>query len=381
MRPDLLPADVASQVRARLATRPASAVGATAAASDVVAVLREFAPLMSPTDLVSATHAVMDDISGLGPLRDLLAIPGVTDITVNGPFDVWVDAGDGMTRVDVAWRDEAELRAFAVRLAGLSGRRLDDAQPFAEFAASRDLRCHIIVPPLADQGTCISVRVARAETRSLEDLCGDQPRLVGELAAALVDKRVAVLVTGGTGSGKTTLLRAMLAGVPHHERMVIVEDTAELAVPHPHAITLQSRAANAEGIGEVTLRTLVRQALRMRPDRLVVGEARGAEIVDLLAAMNSGHEGACATLHANTAADVPARVEALGMMAGLARAAVAVQFEAAVRAVIHVHRDRAGTRRVSEIGIVDAGAVRTAVSFDARTHHYGPAWDRLQALL
>lgn len=375
MPPEALPASLTHEVRARLARH-----GGEAPARDVVAALRDVAPLLGTPGLVAAAHAVMSDMSGLGPLRDLVLLPGVTDVVVNGHCDVWVDAGRGMSRVSVGWQDEDELRAFAVRLAGLAGRRLDYAQPFAEFAVGV-VRCHIVIPPLADRGTCLSLRVPRTERRSVSEVCSGQPPLVVELASALVEQRIAFLVTGGTGSGKTTLLRSMLALVPHDERIVVIEDTAELDVAHPHAVTLQTRAPNAEGLGEVGLRTLVRQALRMRPDRLVVGEARGPEVVDLLSAMNSGHEGACATLHANAAADVPARIAALGMMAGLSREAVAVQFEAAVRVVVHVHRGRDGMRRVSEIAVVEPGTVRTAVSFDAVTHHYGPAWDQLQRLL
>lgn len=372
----MLSRELTREVRSRLGTDPDGV-----AVPEVVSVLREIAPLLSAAELVAAAHQVRNEASGLGPLGDILALPGVTDVLVNGPRDVWFDAGLGMVRADVSWPDEAELRDYAVRLAGGAGRRLDETQPFTEFPLRDGLRCHIVVPPVAEGGTCISVRVAQRRVHDLESLCAGQPAVVLDVLSSAVDQRWAFLVTGGTGSGKTTLLRAMLARVPATERIVVIEDTAELSVPHPHQVTLQTRLANAEGVGEVTLRALVRQALRMRPDRLVLGEVRGPEIVDLFAAMNSGHEGACATLHANAAADVVARVEALGMMAGLSREAVAVQLEAAVRAIIHLRRDREGRRRVGEIAVVADGRVRSALTFDADAHHYGPAWDDLRTML
>lgn len=372
----MLPPELAREVRARL-DGPNDQVSPTA----VVSVLRDLAPLLGESQLVAAAHGVMGDLSGLGPLRDLIALPNVTDVVVNGCNSVWLDRGSGMELSGVTWRDENELRTFAVRLAGRGGRRLDDVQPYAEFSIGDSLRCHIVVPPLAPQGTCLSVRVARRIHRDLASLVVDQPPIAGDVLAAIVRNRRSFLVTGGTGSGKTTVLRAMLAEVPHAERLVVIEDTAEIFADHPHQVTLQSRGANAEGIGEVTLRTLVRQALRMRPDRLVLGEVRGAEIVDLFAAMNSGHEGACATLHANAAGDVVARVEALGMMAGLPRDAVAVQFEAAVQIVLHMQRTANGQRRLAEVGAVRGGRVRRALVIDQDTHHYAGAWHDLEALL
>jgi pilus assembly protein CpaF len=208
------------------------------------------------------------------------------------------------------------------------------------------------------------------------------------LLSRLVEARVAFLVSGGTGSGKTTLLGALLALVPQHERILVVEDSRELEPDHPHVVRLESRPANAEGIGAITLAELVRQSLRMRPDRLVVGEVRGAEVTDLLRAMNTGHEGGCGTVHANSAEDVPARLEALGLLGGLGRAALHAQIGAALQAVLHIRRDEHGVRRVAEVHVVvrDVGtglaATEPAVEFGPKGRiRLGPGSGRLERLL
>jgi pilus assembly protein CpaF len=224
---------------------------------------------------------------------------------------------------------------------------------------------------------------------TLEDLvsAGSITEAGGALLLEVVRARLAFLVSGGTGSGKTTLLAALLSYVPAEDRIVIVEDASELRPRHPHVVSMEARQANVEGAGAVPLRELVRQALRMRPDRLVVGEVRGAEVVDLLAALNTGHEGGCGTLHANTAADVPARLEALGVAAGLPRDAVHAQLASALHAVLHVRRHPDGVRRLDEVGVVcrdERGYVRvsTAVSCPAdREPVRGPAADELEGLL
>jgi pilus assembly protein CpaF len=208
----------------------------------------------------------------------------------------------------------------------------------------------------------------------------------GELLRRLVGARVAYVISGGTGVGKTTLLSALLAACPPAERLVIVEDSSELRPLHPHVVALEARPANVEGAGQVTMRDLVRQALRMRPDRLVVGEVRGAEVVELLAALNTGHDGGCGTIHANSVGDVPARFEALAVAAGMSRAALHSQLAAGLRIVLHVARDRRGTRHLTEIGVLEAGTdglVRpsTAVAFDGPDLVEGPARERLECLL
>jgi Flp pilus assembly CpaF family ATPase len=214
-------------------------------------------------------------------------------------------------------------------------------------------RLHAVLPPVSGSGTCLSLRVLRRASMPLAELAarGALPGGSADLLAALIARRLAFLVTGGTGSGKTTLLSALLGLVPAGERLVLCEDAPELAPAHPHVVRLATRPPNVEAVGEVTLRDLVRQALRMRPDRLVVGEVRGAEVTDLLAALNTGHDGGCGTLHANRPAEVPARLEALGVAAGLDRLAVHSQAAAALAVVVHLRRTPSG-RRVEEIGVV-----------------------------
>jgi pilus assembly protein CpaF len=324
-------------------------------------------------------------VLGLGPLEDLVADPRVTDVLVNGAGSVWVDRGLGLEAAAVEIRDEPSLRRLAVRLSGLAGQRLDDAAPYVDGVLPGGVRLHAILPPLVEGAAHISLRVPRRQVPSLEDL--QEWRMLDPTTAgllrAVVGHRVAFVIGGGTGSGKTTLLGAMLAVVPPQERIVVVEDTRELRVDHPHVVHLQARGRNVEGRGEVTLTTLVRQSLRMRPDRLVLGEVRGAEVRELLAAMNTGHEGGCGTLHANSAADVVARFEALGALAGLDGPAVHTQVASAVRVVVHVGR-RCGVRRVEEIAVLErsgaAAEVHTALRAQGEGWHRGPGWPLLRQL-
>jgi len=294
---------------------------------------------------------------GAGPLEELLGRPGVSDVVVNGPRDVFVDSGLGLERVDVSFVDDEQVRRLAIRLAAAAGRRLDDAAPFVDGRLASGVRLHAVLAPVAAPGTCISLRVPASRTFSLTDLvdAGSLPVEGAELLRAIVRRRVAYLVSGGTGGGKTTLLAAMLALVPAEERIVLVEDARELVPAHPHCVRLEARPANAEGAGAITLTTLVRQALRMRPDRVVLGEVRGAELTDLLTALNTGHEGGCGTIHANSVEDVPARLEALAALGGMGRDACHAQVAAALRLVIHVVRDPGGRRRVAEVGVFRRG--------------------------
>lgn len=260
-------------------------------------------------EVLSVLRALQSEIVGVGPLEVLLADREVTDVLVNGPVEVWVDRARGLERVAVRVVDEAAVRRLAVRMVAPTGRRLDHAQPWVDARLSDGVRLHAVLPPVAAGGTCVSRRrpFALAELVSSGTVPLDGVALLGWLVAA----RVAFLVSGGTGTGKTTLLSALLSLVDAGDRTLLVEDAGELARDHRHVVRLEACPANIEGAGEVSLRDLVRQALRMRPDRLVVGEVRGAEVVDLLAALNTGHDWGCGTLHANGAADVPARLEAL----------------------------------------------------------------------
>ncbi len=234
---------------------------------------------------------------------------------------------------------------------------LDDAAPFVDARLPDGSRAHAVLGCLASPGTCISLRVPAQRTFSLQDcvVSGSLTSGAAQLLSRMVEAKLAFLISGGTGSGKTTLLAALLALVPQQERIVIVEDSRELAPDHPHVVRIEGRPANTELTGAISLTDLVRQSLRMRPDRLVVGEVRGAEICDLLTAMNTGHEGGCGTVHANSTADIPARLEALASLGGLSRPALHAQLAAALDAVIHVARDDSGVRRVAEISIFVRG--------------------------
>jgi pilus assembly protein CpaF len=308
-------------------------------------------------DLASTVAGVREHAWGLGPLQPLVDHPEVTDVLVNGPDSVWVDCGDGLRRVAVEVGGEADVRALAVRLAAGAGRRLDESVPWVDARLPGGVRLHAVIPPVSPSGTHLSLRVLRAGLLDLGALVSGGCLIPDwrEVLERLVTRRAAFLVTGGTGSGKTTLLAAMLSLVPPGERLVLVEDVGELQPAHPHVVRLEARHANVEGRGGVGLEELVRQALRMRPDRIVVGECRGPEVRDLLAALNTGHAGGCGTLHANAPAEVPARLEALGLLAGLGRDAVRAQAAAALDAVVHLRRGSDGARRVVEVAAVCAG--------------------------
>jgi pilus assembly protein CpaF len=337
------------RVRARLALEPGSPSRAAVAAL----VREEAGGLLGDDDVLLAVRDAVDELAGAGPLEPLLREPGVTDVLVNGPGQVWVDRGAGLEPAPVQFPDDDAVRRLAVRLAASVGRRLDDAAPWVDVGLADGTRLHAVLPPVSGSGTCLSLRVLRRTTHSLADLAslGTLPGDSEDLLRSLVARRLAFLVTGGTGSGKTTLLSALLGAVDRGDRIVLCEDAAELTPAHPHVVRLVTRPPNVEGVGLVTLRDLVRQALRMRPDRLVVGEVRGAEVTDLLAALNTGHDGGCGTLHANRPAEVPARLEALGVAAGLGRAAVHSQTAAALALVVHLRRTPEG-RRVTEMGVV-----------------------------
>lgn len=292
-------------------------------------------------------------VRGAGALAALVADPLVSDVLVNGPRDVWVDRGRGLEAVEC---DVGDVRALAVRLAAAGGARLDDAAPVADARLPDGTRLHAVLPPVAADGALVSLRTLRRRAFALAELvaAGSVHPAVAEVLRGLVEGRANVLVTGGTGTGKTTLLACVLSLVPASERVVCIEEAVELAPDHPHVVHLVARRANVEGAGEVGPAALVRHALRMRPDRIVLGEARGAEVREMLTALNTGHEGGWATVHANAVGDLPARLEALGALAGLDRAAVAAQATSALDAVVHLRRD--GPRRwVAEVGAVVRG--------------------------
>ncbi|OYN84584.1 TadA family conjugal transfer-associated ATPase [Parenemella sanctibonifatiensis] len=336
---------------------------------DVARVLRRHGQPVDEEGVLAAVRQLRRHSRGAGLLDDLLRLDGVTDVLVNGPEEVYLDRGQGLERCQVPFEDDAAVRQLATRIAAAAGRRLDEGSPYVDARLPDGTRVHAILAPVADPGTCISLRVPARRTLDLTAWAGDA---AGEAAVAavgdVVAQRASFLVTGGTGSGKTTLLSSMLALVDPGERIVVVEDSREINPRHPHLVRLEARPANAEGRGRVDLTDLIRQALRMRPDRLVVGEVRGAELTDLLTALNTGHEGGCGTVHANGVAELPARLAALGALAGWQESAVRAQALAALDVIVHVER-RGGQRRIAEIGVLTTGpggelSCVTALRFD-----------------
>ncbi|MFC6010130.1 TadA family conjugal transfer-associated ATPase [Nocardia lasii] len=364
--------DLLERVRERLAEHP----GVPDAAQLAAAIRAEAGGVLADTDLLRALRLLQTEMTGAGLLEPLLHDPRVADVLVTDPNSVWVDRGHGLELTDVRFADEAAVRRLAQRLALAAGRRLDDAQPWvdgklagteATLGDAFGVRLHAVLAPVAHDGTCLSLRILRPATQGLDALtaAGSITPEARRLLADIVRARLAFLVVGGTGAGKTTLLSALLAAVDPAERIICVEDAAELAPVHPHVVRLVARTANVEGVGAVTVRDLVRQALRMRPDRIVVGEVRGAEVVDLLTALNTGHDGGAGTVHANSPQEVPARLEALAALGGMDRAALHSQLAAAVQVVLHVHRRADGTRALREIGVLHR---------DPTGVHITPAW-------
>jgi pilus assembly protein CpaF len=359
------------RVRERLAAQSAPLGPAAVAA----AIRAESGGVIGDTEILDSLRAVETELTGVGILEPLLRAEGTTDVLVTAPDDVWVDDGNGLRRSGIRFPDEASVRRLAQRLAAAAGRRLDDAQPWVDGQLTGmgtgefSVRLHAVLPPVALAGTCLSLRVLRPATQDLAALTASgaiTPEAHG-LLREIIAARLAFLVSGGTGAGKTTLLAAALGAVPGQERIVCVEDAPELAPNHPHLVRLVARCANIEGAGEITLRQLVRQALRMRPDRIVVGEVRGAEVIDLLAALNTGHDGGSGTVHANSPAEVPARLEALAAVGGLDRAALHSQLAAAVQVVLHIGRGARG-RRLTEIAVLrrdDSGYCRAVPAWQS----------------
>ncbi|AXT86204.1 pilus assembly protein CpaF [Aeromicrobium sp. A1-2] len=353
----------------------------------VAAALRAEHHVAGSATVLALVDQLRSETRGAGLLDPLLATPGVTDVLVNGPDEVYIDRGRGLERSAVRFADEESVRRLAQRLAAQAGRRLDDASPWVDARLGDGTRLHAVLAPVAWPGTLVSLRVPARRSFSLDELrsSGSLTDDIVQLLRRIIAARAAFVVTGGTGSGKTTLLAALLAAVDPNERLVIVEDATELRPDHPHVVGLEARPANVEGAGLVTVRDLVRQALRMRPDRLVVGEVRGAEVVDLLAALNTGHEGGCGTLHANSPRDVPARFEALGVAAGLPRDAVHSQLAASVDLVIHLASGRDGVRRVEQIATLERGRDGAVACVPALTLGHsgaerGPGYPRLETL-
>ena len=340
---------LAADVRASLV-----AAGADPSTRSVADALRRERRVLDHDGVSRLVQEMRSDLSGFGALDPLVVTPGVTDVVVNGHRQVFVDKGSGLEQVDVTFRDDESIRRLVQRLASSASRRIDDANPYVDAPLPGGVRLHAVLPPISDR-ICVSLRIARRTAFTLDELVAAQT-IAPQLAPILVELisfGLTFVVSGGTGSGKTTLLSTLLGLADPALRLVVVEDTAELAPSHPHVIRLQTRTSNVEGRGSVSMRDLVRQALRMRPDRIVVGEVRGAEIFDLLAALNTGHEGGCGTLHANRASDVPARIEALASSGGLDRGSAHSQLAAALDTVVHLARRRDGSRYVESLAVLE----------------------------
>jgi pilus assembly protein CpaF len=368
-------AELAGSLRARLVERRrAEAARGGDGGGDLRGAVRELvdeaAALLPERDREEIAARIVRDSVGLGPLEVLLADPAVEEVMVNGPGRVYVERRGRIEPTDVVFADEEELRNAIERILAPLGRRVDELSPMVDARLADGSRVNVVIPPLAIDGPAVSIRRFGArrpgpdELVALGTLSAEQRRLLEAAVAA----RRSVLVSGGTGSGKTTLLNALSSFVSPGERLVTIEDAAELRLLQPHVVRLESRPAGIEGRGEVTIRDLLRNALRMRPDRIVIGEVRGAEALDLLTALNTGHDGALSTVHANSPADALSRLETLALMAGvgLPHAAVAEQVQRGIDLVVHLARGPDGARRVTEIAEVVRAAGTTAVrSLDA----------------
>ncbi|BCW60119.1 TadA family conjugal transfer-associated ATPase [Arthrobacter sp. StoSoilB20] len=347
--------------------------------STVAAAVQASGRLLGTAGALEAAESINAELNGLGPLQQLAQDPAVTDIFVNGPNSVWLDRGQGLERSPVHFETEQQVRSLASRLVSAGGRRLDDGSPCVDVRLNGGYRVHAVLSPISTTGTLLSIRIRRENVFTLAELreSGMFSEQAEWVLKAIISQRLSFLISGATGSGKTTLLSTML-GLSHpSERLVLIEDAAELNPVHPHVVTLESRHGNLEGGGALDLGELVRQALRMRPDRLIVGECRGAEVRELLTALNTGHTGGGGTIHANTAEAVPARLVALGALAGLNAEAVRLQVSSALDVVIHVDRTPAG-RKVASIGVLTDTAegqkVLSALRWDPIGMTCGPAW-------
>ncbi len=362
--------ELAGSLRVRLIERRRGAAAAgrpprAELAEEVRELVAEEAALLGGEGRAAVEARIVRDTIGLGPLEDLLADPAVEEVMVNGPERVYVERGGLIEATDVRFADEDELRNAIERILAPLGRRIDELSPMVDARLGDGSRVNVVIPPLAVDGPALSIRRFPARRPSPADLVemGSLSAAQRDLLAGAVAGRRSVLVSGGTGSGKTTLLNALSSFVGAGERVVTIEDAAELRLQQPHVVRLESRPASVEGRGEVTVRDLLRNALRMRPDRIVIGEVRGPEALDLLTALNTGHDGALSTVHANSPADALARLETLALMAGLGlpHEAIAEQVQRGIDLVVHLVRDPEGGRRVGEIAEVVRAAGTTGV--------------------
>jgi pilus assembly protein CpaF len=290
--------------------------------------------------------------SCLGILESLLNNSNITDILVNGHKEVWIDQGQGLEQTKLTFLNEESVRSLAQKLALSTGRRLDQSQPYVDAQLTKTIRLHAVLTPIASPGTFISLRVHRPKTMSLNELVVNKSLTIfqKDVLTEMIKKKKSFVICGGTGSGKTTLLNSLLSDVEKSQRILIIEDSRELNPQHPHVVSLEGRPANIEGMGLITMKDLIKQSLRMRADRLIIGEVRGAEVIDWLSALNTGHTGSAGTIHANSIHEVITRFESLGLMAGLSKEAIHSQLKTALNFVIHIDRNTDGKRQVRAIG-------------------------------
>ena len=290
--------------------------------------------------------------SGLGILESLLNNSNITDILVNGHKEVWIDQGQGLEKTKLTFLNEESVRSLAQKLALSTGRRLDQSQPYVDAQLTKTIRLHAVLTPIASPGTFISLRIHRPKTMSLPELVINKTLTTSQknFLTEMIKNKKSFVICGGTGSGKTTLLNSLLSDVEKSQRILIIEDSRELNPQHPHVVSLEGRPVNIEGMGLITMKDLIKQSLRMRADRLIIGEVRGAEVIDWLSALNTGHTGSAGTIHANSIHEVITRFECLGLMAGLSKEATHSQLKTALNYVIHIERNTDGKRQVRAIG-------------------------------
>jgi pilus assembly protein CpaF len=363
-------AALAAELRSRLVERRrAEVAGGGTGGGDLREAVRELvdeqAALLGAGDREEIAARIVRDSVGLGPLEVLLADPGVEEVMVNGPDTVYIEKGGRIEATDVAFADEEELRNAIERILAPLGRRVDELSPMVDARLADGSRVNVVIPPLAIDGPLVSIRRFGARRPGPDELValGTLTAQQRQALETAVSACRSILVSGGTGSGKTTLLNALSSFIDPAERVVTIEDAAELRLQQPHVVRMESRPAGVEGRGEVSIRDLLRNALRMRPDRIVIGEVRGAEALDLLTALNTGHDGALSTVHANSPADALSRLETLALMAGvgLPHEAVAEQVQRGIDLVVHLERRADGARVVTEIAEVVRAAGSTAV--------------------
>lgn len=336
----------------------------------IAEVVRRIDPLLSSGSVRDTAEALRARMIGLGPLEPLLVDAEVTDIMINGPGPVWVERAGSVEPTEVTL-DQPMLDLLIERMVAPLGRRVDPTSPVVDGRLPDGSRVHVVVPPVAVDGPCVTIRRFATKGVALTDIAGPH---VADLLRWAVAARSNILVVGGTGSGKTTLLNALAASIPAGERVVTVEDAAELRLPSDHVVRLESRPASVEGPVAVDSRELVRSALRMRPDRLIVGEVRDGAALDMVQAMNTGHDGSLSTLHANGCHDALRRLETLVLLAGvgLPHEAVRDHLRSAVDLIVHIARDAGGRRHLAEVGEVTAPGAPVAAGEIVRTLARGP---------